>query len=288
MRRCQTATEYLIIVAVTIIVALIVIGVMGGIPGIGGGGGENVNQAVTASQSIGIVKAMVSPEGSKFQIQNNNPYTVTINNLTVGDAVCTFDAVTISMGQKAWVACDELTNEDAGSKYQYAFIINWTNDKTGARYTTDDPDVAIEGTVAESDGSGGSGAFSGWCYQETANASHERDGGCGLDYGGGYNGNMAAYDGNWSTPTFATTTINYTKPIGAMNTSRIEMKFTIKRTNVSFTSHPDCWAQNPLQFRADNVFALQLLQCYNGSDWISMDGEEPSSFYEEAMWWYIE
>lgn len=35
MKKGQTATEYLIILAVVIIIALIVVGVMGGIPGLG-------------------------------------------------------------------------------------------------------------------------------------------------------------------------------------------------------------------------------------------------------------
>ena len=41
MKKAHTATEYLIILAVVIVIALIVVGVLGGITGIGGGANEN-------------------------------------------------------------------------------------------------------------------------------------------------------------------------------------------------------------------------------------------------------
>jgi uncharacterized protein (UPF0333 family) len=43
-KKAQTSTEYLIILAVVIVIALIVVGVMGGIPSLGGSDDENVDE----------------------------------------------------------------------------------------------------------------------------------------------------------------------------------------------------------------------------------------------------
>ena len=51
-KHAQTATEYLIILAVVIIIALIVVGVLGGIPGIGAG--DKVKLTVLATEEVGL------------------------------------------------------------------------------------------------------------------------------------------------------------------------------------------------------------------------------------------
>ncbi|MFW5746101.1 MAG: hypothetical protein ACOCWQ_00955 [Nanoarchaeota archaeon] len=45
-KHSQTATEYLIILAVVIVMGMITVGVMGGIPSLGGGAGMNTQSAV--------------------------------------------------------------------------------------------------------------------------------------------------------------------------------------------------------------------------------------------------
>ena len=54
MKQAQGATEYLIILAVVIIIALIVVGVMGGIPGIGPVRGSD-NETETDPNQVAII-----------------------------------------------------------------------------------------------------------------------------------------------------------------------------------------------------------------------------------------
>ena len=74
MKRAQTATEYLIILAVVIVIALIVVGVMGGIPGIGSGGQRGVSDAYWSTAEVGLPLVVVSAGGAESVVlQNNHP-----------------------------------------------------------------------------------------------------------------------------------------------------------------------------------------------------------------------
>jgi hypothetical protein len=76
IKRAQTATEYLIILAVVIVIALLVVSVLGGIPSIGGGASEQTVRLQLASQDVGIDNYFVSPAKGYFQFRNNQPNTI--------------------------------------------------------------------------------------------------------------------------------------------------------------------------------------------------------------------
>ena len=54
MRKGQTSTEYLIILGVVIVVALIVVGALGGIPGIGKGGASKTSKLFWSAAPVGF------------------------------------------------------------------------------------------------------------------------------------------------------------------------------------------------------------------------------------------
>ncbi|NYZ78716.1 hypothetical protein H0N99_01060 [Candidatus Micrarchaeota archaeon] len=88
MRRGQAAIEYLIILAVVVIIALIVIGVIGGFPGMTRGISERDSAAYWASADVGVTRYFVSngtqPYGSLLVVRNNRLFAVNITNITLG------------------------------------------------------------------------------------------------------------------------------------------------------------------------------------------------------------
>ena len=83
MKRGQAAIEYLIILAVVVIIALIVIGVIGGFPGMTRGVSERDSAAYWAGADIGITRFFIATTGTSSQIviRNNRLFQVNITNI---------------------------------------------------------------------------------------------------------------------------------------------------------------------------------------------------------------
>jgi len=148
------------------------------------------------------------------------------------------------------------------------------------------------------------GGFSGWCYQESANASTSCGG---LDTGSyGYNGSWInltyAYDGNWSTyaqanESYINIYFNYSKPSNAVGAiiqtktgvyiggvdhrlyCRNSTGWVLMRTfsdseieTVNTTINDSCFEMDPIQLR---YYYDTGFHYYRGR------------LYEEAMWWNI-
>jgi len=86
MRRGQAAIEYLIILAVVVIIALIVIGVIGGFPGMTRGISERDSAAYWAGADVGITRYYVNGSAdavsSQLVIRNNRLFTVNVTSIT--------------------------------------------------------------------------------------------------------------------------------------------------------------------------------------------------------------
>ena len=82
----QAATEYLIILAVVVIIALIVIGVLGGFPGMTRGISERESAAYWAGADVGIIRyaLQTSSGNSQIVLRNNKNFQVTVTNITIG------------------------------------------------------------------------------------------------------------------------------------------------------------------------------------------------------------
>src|SRR5271157_1161006 len=90
MRRAQAAIEYLIILAVVVIIALIVIGVIGGFLSMTRGVTERDSAAYWSGADIGITRYFLSngtPTGSMFVVRNNRMFAVNITNVTLAGTV---------------------------------------------------------------------------------------------------------------------------------------------------------------------------------------------------------
>jgi len=69
MKKAQGATEYLIILAIVIIIALIVVGAMGGIPGIGTGAKSRASASFWQTSDIAIPSYAVSAGADTLAVQ---------------------------------------------------------------------------------------------------------------------------------------------------------------------------------------------------------------------------
>jgi hypothetical protein len=136
-RKGQAATEYLIILAVVVIIALIVIGVLGGFPGMTRGISERDSATYWTVADVGIIRYNLPASGnSTFVFRNNKNFQVELVNLTV-------DATTLSLGN-ATVAPDAtlaFTNVSincggaAGSSFSHNIVITYKDPQYGNVYT---------------------------------------------------------------------------------------------------------------------------------------------------------
>src|SRR3989344_3962238 len=86
-KKAQAATEYLVILAVVIIIALIVIGVMGGIPGLGTSGRSRVSESYWASQPVSLESYTIDKSGFySLLLKNNNRRIIFLQKIRIGDA----------------------------------------------------------------------------------------------------------------------------------------------------------------------------------------------------------
>jgi len=83
----QAATEYLVILAVVVIIALIVVGVLGGFPTIGRQSDVKASMAYWASAPIGIKANSLTATGDgTLRLVNNLPTSVTVTDIQMDNA----------------------------------------------------------------------------------------------------------------------------------------------------------------------------------------------------------
>ena len=136
MRKSQTSTEYLVILAVVIVIALLVVGILGGIPGIGGGASRSTSKAAWSSQPIGVTNWVVDTLGTHLELRNNLPETVTINSITLEDKELSVDRI-LAPGEKLDVYHFGVYYLER-SKYELSFSVDYTDLSTKAGYIQND------------------------------------------------------------------------------------------------------------------------------------------------------
>lgn len=157
-KKGQTATEYLIILAVVIVIALIVVGVLGGIPSIGGGAKSNSVNSYWKTAKIGVDSSVVRVSGSQTVInltfRNNQPGTIKITAVTATDSsgltnTTTADSIVPAGGTSdSYDMTIDNTGLSATANYAYDLSIAYTDVDTSATYTFTGDGNKLEGTVA--------------------------------------------------------------------------------------------------------------------------------------------
>jgi len=159
--KAQTATEYMIILAVVIIIALIVVGVMDGIPGIGTGARSRASASYWSTAKIAVTSYSVvasATDPAKLKIRNNLRDAITIEyvNMSIsGSNVATKNLtqtnVTLGVGaEKEFTGPVTGLCNAAGDAWTSNIWIKYTDDETGAVYTFTGQGNKLEGVCAQS------------------------------------------------------------------------------------------------------------------------------------------
>jgi hypothetical protein len=169
-KRAQTATEYMIILAVVIIIALIVVGVLGGIPGIGTGAGGRASASYWATAPIGISSYAAAPTTGqtgnttvKLLIKNNFNDPIIINNISMSStgqstaySILTEEDITLGVGAEKYWNGIVISNggvslcNSVGDAWISNIRIIYQNQVTGGTYTFTGEGTKLQGVCASS------------------------------------------------------------------------------------------------------------------------------------------
>ena len=137
-QKAQASTEYLVILAVVIVVALVVVGLMGNFIGLGGETADDASKLYWKRAEIGLSTWIMDSDGADtIVVVNNNEYDIFLRNITIGDSTEGLNATVRSGSDKTikkdWVSCEE----DSGYSYEVSFTYDnaeFTN-VTGYKFT---------------------------------------------------------------------------------------------------------------------------------------------------------
>lgn len=148
-RKAQTATEYLIILAVVIVIALIVVGIMGGIPGIGTGVESKTSASYWKSAPIAVDAYSISPTGVTLVLRNNMGSAIDVTNIALGATNLTNLPGIMSPGATYTVNDAAVTCTGATNTFSYDVTITYTDQATGAEYDFTGDGHKLEGSCAK-------------------------------------------------------------------------------------------------------------------------------------------
>jgi len=140
-KKGQGTTEYLIILAIIIVIALVVVGVMGWFPGLSAGITESQSKAYWQSTSpVGILEYSISGADANFILRNTSTKKVTVTSITLDGTDLGVPSTAIAAG------ADQNTSGTppsciSGDSYNYDVVItyNTTGGLSGAKVTGNKP-----------------------------------------------------------------------------------------------------------------------------------------------------
>jgi hypothetical protein len=110
-RKGQGTTEYLIILAVIIVIALVVVGVMGWVPGLSGGITEQQSRAYWQSTSpFSIIEYKFSGTTAELEIQNISANKLTLTSLQFDGEGTLGSSISFNAGERKLVTVTGLSN----------------------------------------------------------------------------------------------------------------------------------------------------------------------------------
>jgi uncharacterized protein (UPF0333 family) len=151
-KRGQGATEYLVILAIVIIIALIVVAAMGGIPGIGSGAKDKASASFWQTADIGFVSfaAQAATDDVNVTVKNNLGGSISSLTVSLDGTALSCGVTALSPGQET--KCSHTTVASActgGGSFSYEVSTTYTDDDTSAAYTYTGEGNKLEGTCAD-------------------------------------------------------------------------------------------------------------------------------------------
>src|SRR3989344_1563837 len=136
VKKGQTATEYLIILAVVIVISLVVVGVLGGIPGIGASAAARSSAAYWKTQDVAITDYAVSASGADTIID------AVVNSIDLESSSSTLGPGASKTYTGSIDACT------AGQPFRYSVSLSYQDGVTEATYNITGDGTKLEGTCA--------------------------------------------------------------------------------------------------------------------------------------------
>ena len=130
-RKAQGTTEYLIILAVIIVISLVVVGVMGWVPGLSGGLTEQQSKAYWRSTSpFAIIEHNFTGTTADLEIQNISANKLTLTQVNVEGVDGIAADVSFNAGESKAVSLTGLTACGAvGDGFDYTIIFTYDSSK---------------------------------------------------------------------------------------------------------------------------------------------------------------
>ncbi|RLG19963.1 hypothetical protein DRN67_01280 [Candidatus Micrarchaeota archaeon] len=135
--RGQAATEYLIILAVVVIIALIVVGVLGAFPALSGGVTKQQSEAYWLNAEIGVLpNYRFSGNTANLTIKNNKGFTIRVTGIEFdGRGRMSPRSVLLAPGTQADIGVTGLSRCNAGEQIGYTVSIDYEDSASGRDFT---------------------------------------------------------------------------------------------------------------------------------------------------------
>ncbi|MFT4304613.1 MAG: hypothetical protein ACMXX8_00845 [Candidatus Woesearchaeota archaeon] len=164
-KKSQTATEYMVVLAVVIIISLIVAAILGQFPGLGGSARLRGSSAFWHSSDIGVTHFSITYDGTQddvvITIRNNHNYFIRVTDLFLkqsddftpaqdGDEGHIQGLFVLAPGDIATITKEGLGNfcSRPNEPYSLKLLVKYKDDVTGETYTFSSGANYLEGRCA--------------------------------------------------------------------------------------------------------------------------------------------
>lgn len=135
--RGQGTTEYLIILAIVIVIALVVVGVLGGFPSLGAGVSEGTSKTYwTGTSPLAITESSISTSTGTLVIKNMTAGTIVLDDVNYNGTMAGLTDVTIGAGGTTNVTDTDFTCTTRGQMFTKTIALKYnTANLTGQFFT---------------------------------------------------------------------------------------------------------------------------------------------------------
>ena len=235
LQRGQTATEYIIVVAVVLVISLVGAAILGSLPSIGSESDERVERSSYLTKEVAIDTYGVESDSSTFVIRNNYPRKIQVSDASVEGINCNSSnlPVTLKPGQKFVLDCEanssQVTSENPDVNFLWCDV--GLQQAYDLKYGNSDANYNYNGTCGiEAAGS----APASFCTSATAGGFY-------------FNGTGTLAD-----------------PYGVCNCSMLEDIHQSKDANFTLLQDIDCSMSSNWDFNGSDFLGFDPIGQYNG------------------------